>query len=48
MLRYARELKPDIRMISYNGAVITDLKEDSYFEQTLTQAQICLTHMIIV
>jgi Cof subfamily protein (haloacid dehalogenase superfamily) len=42
MLRYARELKLDNSyMISYNGAVITDLKEDKViFEQTLSQAQI--------
>jgi Cof subfamily protein (haloacid dehalogenase superfamily) len=39
---YAKELKMDNSyMISYNGAVITDLKEDKViFEQTLTQEEI--------
>jgi hydroxymethylpyrimidine pyrophosphatase-like HAD family hydrolase len=39
---YAKELKLDnLYMISYNGAVITDLKEDKIiFEQMLTQNQI--------
>jgi len=42
MTAYAKELKMDNSyMISYNGAVITDLKEDKViFEQTLTQEQI--------
>lgn len=44
MLTYAKDLQLDINnsfMISYNGAVITDLKEDKViFEQTLTQQQI--------
>lgn len=42
MTAYARELELDNSyMISYNGAVITDLKEDKViFEQTLTQQQI--------
>ena len=42
MTNYAKELKlDDSYMISYNGAVITDLKEDKViFEQTLTQEQI--------
>ncbi|MFV5684465.1 Cof-type HAD-IIB family hydrolase [Flavobacterium sp. GB2R13] len=42
MIAYAKELKMDNSyMISYNGAVITDLKEDKIiFEQTLTQEQI--------
>lgn len=42
MLAYAIELQLDNSyMISYNGAVITDLKEDKViFEQTLTQEQI--------
>ena len=42
MIAYAKELKLDNSyMISYNGAVITDLKEDKIiFEQTLTQEQI--------
>ncbi|MFV8379742.1 Cof-type HAD-IIB family hydrolase [Flavobacterium sp. LB3R33] len=42
MIAYAKELKLDNSyMISYNGAVITDLKEDKViFEQTLTQGQI--------
>ena len=42
MTAYAKELKLDNSyMISYNGAVITDLKEDKViFEQTLTQEQI--------
>ena len=42
MTAFAKELKLDNSyMISYNGAVITDLKEDKViFEQTLTQAQI--------
>lgn len=42
MLAYAKELQLDNSyMISYNGAVITDLKEDKViFEQTLTQEQI--------
>ena len=39
MTAYAKELQLDNSyMISYNGAVITDLKEDKViFEQTLTQ-----------
>lgn len=42
MTAYAKELKLDESyMISYNGAVITDLKEDKIiFEQTLSQQQI--------
>ena len=42
MIAYAKELRLDNSfMISYNGAVITDLKEDKViFEQTLTQEQI--------
>ena len=42
MLAYAIELQlNNSYMISYNGAVITDLKEDKViFEQTLTQEQI--------
>ncbi|MFV8359292.1 Cof-type HAD-IIB family hydrolase [Flavobacterium sp. LS1P3] len=42
MIAYAKELQLDNSyMISYNGAVITDLKEDKIiFEQTLTQQQI--------
>jgi Cof subfamily protein (haloacid dehalogenase superfamily) len=41
MTAYAKELKMDSYMISYNGAVITDLREDKIlFEQTLTQDQI--------
>ncbi|MFV8370317.1 Cof-type HAD-IIB family hydrolase [Flavobacterium sp. LB2R40] len=42
MIAYAKELQLDNSyMISYNGAVITDLKEDKViFEQTLTQEQI--------
>jgi Cof subfamily protein (haloacid dehalogenase superfamily) len=41
MTAYAKELQMDSYMISYNGAVITDLKEDRIlFEQTLTQEQI--------
>ncbi|RDI53701.1 Cof-type HAD-IIB family hydrolase [Flavobacterium glaciei] len=42
MITYAKELHlDDSYMISYNGAVITDLKEDKIiFEQTLTQEQI--------
>lgn len=42
MTAYAKELKLDNSyMISYNGAVISDLKEDKIiFEQTLTQGQI--------
>ena len=42
MIAYAKELQLDNSyMISYNGAVITDLKEDKViFEQTLTQGQI--------
>lgn len=42
MVRYAKELNlNNSYMISYNGAVITDLKEDKIiFEQTLTQQQI--------
>ncbi|TDE42293.1 HAD family phosphatase [Flavobacterium rhamnosiphilum] len=42
MTAYAEELQlDDSYMISYNGAVITDLKEDKViFEQTLTQEQI--------
>lgn len=42
MIAYAKELQMDNSyMISYNGAVITDLKEDKIiFEQTLTQQQI--------
>ncbi|MFV8352708.1 Cof-type HAD-IIB family hydrolase [Flavobacterium sp. XS2P14] len=42
MIAYAKELQLDNSyMISYNGAVIIDLKEDKViFEQTLTQGQI--------
>jgi hydroxymethylpyrimidine pyrophosphatase-like HAD family hydrolase len=43
MVEYARELGlQDSYMISYNGAVITNLKEKNkiIFEQTLTQEQI--------
>ena len=44
MTAYAKELKMDFYnsfMLSYNGAVITDLKEDEIlFEQTLTKEQI--------
>lgn len=42
MISYAKELQLDNSyMISYNGAVITDLKEGKViFEQTLTQEQI--------
>lgn len=42
MAAYAKELKMDNSyMISYNGAVITDLKEDKViFEQSLTQEEI--------
>nr|WP_315173474.1 Cof-type HAD-IIB family hydrolase [uncultured Flavobacterium sp.] len=42
MTAYAKELQLDNSfMISYNGAVITDLKEDKIiFEQTLSQKQI--------
>lgn len=42
MIAYAKELHlENSYMISYNGAVITDLKEDKIiFEQTLTQLQI--------
>ena len=42
MTTYAKELQLDNSfMISYNGAVITDLKEDKIiFEQTLSQQQI--------
>ncbi|MGO4818504.1 Cof-type HAD-IIB family hydrolase [Flavobacterium sp. W22_SRS_FP1] len=42
MLAYAKELNlHNSYMISYNGAVISDLKEDKIiFEQTLTQEQI--------
>jgi Cof subfamily protein (haloacid dehalogenase superfamily) len=42
MIAYAKELQLDNSyMISYNGAVITDLKEDKIiFEQTLSQEQI--------
>ena len=42
MTAYAKELQLDNSfMISYNGAVITDLKEDKIiFEQTLSQQQI--------
>lgn len=42
MIAYAKELELDNSyMISYNGAVITDLKEDKIiFEQTLSQKQI--------
>ena len=42
MIEYARELGlEDSYMISYNGAVITNLKENEIiFEQMLTQAQI--------
>jgi Cof subfamily protein (haloacid dehalogenase superfamily) len=42
MIAYAKELQLDNSyMISYNGAVITDLKDDKViFEQTLTQGQI--------
>jgi hydroxymethylpyrimidine pyrophosphatase-like HAD family hydrolase len=35
MTAYAKELQMDTFMISYNGAVITDLKEDrNHFERT--------------
>jgi Cof subfamily protein (haloacid dehalogenase superfamily) len=46
MTAFAKELKLDNSyMISYNGAVITDLKEDKViFEQTLTQEQIHELH----
>ncbi len=48
MIAYAKELKMDFYnsyMISYNGAVITDLKEDTIlFEQTLTKEQIHELH----
>jgi Cof subfamily protein (haloacid dehalogenase superfamily) len=48
MTAYAKELKMDFYnsfMISYNGAVITDLKEDKIlFEQTLTKEQIHELH----
>lgn len=45
MTAYAKELQMDSYMISYNGAVITDLKEDKVlFEQTLTQEQIHELH----
>jgi Cof subfamily protein (haloacid dehalogenase superfamily) len=44
MTSFAKELKLDINnsfMLSFNGAVVTDLKEDKVlFEQTLTQQQI--------
>ena len=42
MMAYAKELElDDSYMISYNGAVITDLSNDEViFEQTLTQEQI--------
>ncbi|WP_281226480.1 Cof-type HAD-IIB family hydrolase [Flavobacterium aquiphilum] len=44
MTEYAKELKMDFYnsfMLSYNGAVITDLKEDKVlFEQTLSKEQI--------
>lgn len=42
MVAYAKELQLDNSyLISYNGAVITDLKEDKIiFEQTLSQQQI--------
>lgn len=42
MVRYAKELKLDNSfMISYNGAVISDLKQDKViFEQALSQSQI--------
>ena len=44
MIEYAKDLQMDVNnsfMISYNGAVITDLKEDKViFEQTLSQDQI--------
>lgn len=44
MTAFAKELKLDINnsfILSFNGAVITDLKEDKVlFEQTLTQQQI--------
>lgn len=44
MVSYAKDLQLDVNnsyMISYNGAVITDLKEDKViFEQTLTRQQI--------
>ncbi|MGO4905972.1 Cof-type HAD-IIB family hydrolase [Flavobacterium sp. W20_MBD1_R3] len=42
MIAYAKELQLDNSyIISYNGAVITDLKEDKIiFEQTLTQKQV--------
>jgi HAD superfamily hydrolase (TIGR01484 family) len=41
MTAYAKELQMESYMISYNGAVISDLKEDKIiFEQMLTQEQI--------
>ena len=44
MTAFAKELKLDVNnsfMLSFNGAVITDLKEDKVlFEQSLTQQQI--------
>ena len=44
MTAFAKELRLDINnsyMLSFNGAVITDLKEDKViFEQSLTQQQI--------
>ena len=44
MTEFAKELKLDVNnsyMLSFNGAVITDLKEDKVlFEQSLTQQQI--------
>lgn len=44
MINFAKELKLDQNnsyMLSFNGAVVTDLKEDKVlFEQTLTQQQI--------
>jgi Cof subfamily protein (haloacid dehalogenase superfamily) len=41
MTSFAKELNLDSYMISYNGAVITDLKDDTIlFEQTLTKEQI--------
>jgi Cof subfamily protein (haloacid dehalogenase superfamily) len=44
MIEYAKDLQMDVNnsfMISYNGAVITDLKENKViFEQTLSQEQI--------
>lgn len=42
MVQFAEELQlQDSYMISYNGAVITDLKTDTViFEQTLSQEQI--------